>query len=264
MFLQHDGQEDGDPITHEGEEVLENVEQMVPARDAADELDDDDEDDPEPAGDGLGETAQDLQVDGRGVGAGDVVLDGGEGEDDGAEGAEAAEAGAVGGEEEGARGGRVGGRPGRGGGDTRGDADADEVDEDEGAGQAEPGHEEGERFARSGRVVDVEVGPRGAPADRDGVLQGEVGKAVRGDFAKGAGDGCGGGEGGVEVWGRRAEEDEEGDTLRDEGPSMGGSNRVSWVFGFGGNWANHVGVFCRNRTFRIREERPCRRLLQCQ
>ena len=53
VLLDHDGQEDGDPVAHEGEEVFEDLEQVVPARDAADELDDDDDDDPEPAGHGF-------------------------------------------------------------------------------------------------------------------------------------------------------------------------------------------------------------------
>ena len=88
VLFEHDGDEDGDPVAHEGEEVFENVEEVVAAGDAADELDDDDDDDPEPARDGLEVAAEDLQVDGGGVGAGDVVLDGGEGEDDGAEAAE--------------------------------------------------------------------------------------------------------------------------------------------------------------------------------
>lgn len=172
VLLEHDGDEDGDPVAHEGEEVFENVEEVVAARDAADELDDDNGHDPEPARDGLEVAAEDLHVDGGGVGAGDVVLDGGEGEDDGAEAAEAAEA-AVAGEEEGARGRGVGGLPGRGDGDAAAEADADDVDEDEGRGQAEPGHEEGEPFAGVGGVVDVEIRAGGRPADGDGVLEGE-------------------------------------------------------------------------------------------
>ena len=219
MLLEHDGDEDGDPVAHEGEEVFKNVKEVVAPRDAADELDDDDGHDPEPAGHGFEIAAQDLHVDGGGVGAGDVVLDGGEGEDDGAEAAEAAEV-AVAREEERARGGGVGGLPGRGGGDAAGEADADDVDEDEGRGQAEPGHEEGELLVGVGGVVDVEVGTGGRPADGDGVLQGEEGEAVGGDFAGGAGDGRAGLEGGVEVGAGGADEDEKGDDLGDKGPSV--------------------------------------------
>ena len=92
MLFEHDGDEDGDPIAHEGEEVFENDEEVITAGDAADEFDDDDDDDPEPAGDGFEVAAEDLHVDGGGVSARDVILDGRECEDDGAEAAEAAEA----------------------------------------------------------------------------------------------------------------------------------------------------------------------------
>ena len=221
MLFEHDGHEDGDPVAHEGEEVFEDVEEVVAPRDAADELDDHDGHDPEPARDGFEVAAQDLHVDGRGVGARDVVLDGGEGEDDGAEAAEAAEV-AVAGEEERARGCGVGGLPGRGDGDAAAEADADDVDEDEGGGQAEPGHEEGELFVRVGGVVDVEVGAGGRPADGDGVLQGEEGEAVRCDFTKGAGDGGAGLESGVEVRAGGADEHEKGDDLGDKSPPDGG------------------------------------------
>ena len=117
VLFEHDGDEDGDPVAHEGEEVFKDVEEVVAAGDAADELDDDDDDDPEPARDGLEVAAEDLQVDGGSVGAGDVVLDGGEGEDDGAEAAEASQA-AVAGEDEGAGGGRIGVLPGGDDGDA--------------------------------------------------------------------------------------------------------------------------------------------------
>lgn len=117
VLLDHDGDEDADPVAHEGEEVFEDVEEVVAAGDAADELDDDDEHDPHPARDGFEVAPEDLHVDGGGVGSGDVVLDGGEGEDDGAEAAEASEA-AVAGEEERARGGGVGGFPGGHDGDA--------------------------------------------------------------------------------------------------------------------------------------------------
>ena len=78
-----------------------------------------------------------------------------------------------------------------------------------------------------GRVVDVEVGAGGRPADGDGVLQREEGEAVRGYFAHGAGDGGAGLEGGVEVRAGGADEDEEDDDLGDEGPS-GGREAVSF------------------------------------
>lgn len=222
VLLEHDGQEDGDPVAHEGEEVFENLKQVVPARDAADELDDDDDDDPEPAGHGFEVAAQGLQVDGRGVGARDVVLDGGEGEDDGAEAAEAAEA-AVAREQEGPARRLVGGLPGRRGGDAAAEADPEDVDKGERSEDAEPGCEEGERLRRVRRVVDVEVGARGRPADGDRVLQREEGEPVRGDFAGRAGDRGGGGEGGVEVGPGGADEDEEGDELGDGGPSVEGN-----------------------------------------
>ena len=220
MLFYHDGQEDGDPVAHEREEVFEDFEEVVPACDAAGELDDDDDDDPEPAGDGFEVAAEDLQVDGCGVGSRDVVLDRGQGEDDGAEAAEAAEV-AVAGEEERAGGGGVGGLPGGGYGDAAGEADADDVDEDEGGGEAEPGHEEGEGFGGPVWVVDVEVGAGGRPADGDGVLEGEEGEAVGDNFTGGASDWSGGTEGGVEIRTSGADEDEENDKLGDTGPSGG-------------------------------------------
>ncbi len=221
MLLDHNSDEDGDPVPHEREEVFENVKQVVTARDAADELDDDDGHDPEPARHGLEVAPEDLHVDGGGVGAGDVVLDGGEGEDDGAEAAEAAEV-AVAREQERARGRGVGRLPRGRDGDAAGEADADEVHEDEGRGQAEPGHEEGEVLVRVGGVVDVEIGAGRRPADGDGVLQGEEGEAVGDDLACRAGDGSAGLETGVEMGTGGANEDEERDDLGNEGPSDGG------------------------------------------
>ena len=242
VLLQHDDEEDGDPVGHEGEEVFENLKEVVAARDGADELDDDDGDDPEPAGHGFEVAAQDLQVDGRCVGARDVVLDGGEGEDDGAEAAEAAE-GAVAGEEEGAGRGGVGNLPVRDDGDAAAEADADDVDEGEGGEEAEPGHEEGEGLGGAGRVVDVEVGAGGRPADGDRVLQGEEGEPVGGDFAGGAGYGGAGGEGRVEVGAGGADEDEEGDELGNEGPSdVRESMRLAVTLGKGGERENVGGV----------------------
>ncbi len=221
MLLDHNSDEDGDPIAHEREEVFENVKQVIAARDAADELDDDDGHDPEPARHGLEVAPEDLHVDGGRVGAGDVVLDGGEGEDDGAEAAEAAEV-AVAREQERARGRGVGRLPGGRDGDAAGEADADEVDEDEGGGQAEPGHEEGEVLVGVGGVVDVEIGAGRRPADGDGVLQGEEGEAVGDDFAGRAGDGGARLESGVEMGTGGADKDEERNDLGNEGPSDGG------------------------------------------
>lgn len=117
MLFDHDGDEDGDPVAHEGEEVFEYAEQVVATRDAADEFDNHDGDDPEPARDGFEIAPEDLHVDCGGVGARDVVLDGGQGEDDGAEAAESSQA-AVAGEEKGAGGSGVGGSPGWGDGDA--------------------------------------------------------------------------------------------------------------------------------------------------
>ena len=77
VLFNHDGDEDADPVAHEGEEVFEYVEEVVAAGDAADEFDDDDEDDPQPARDGFEVPSEDLHVDGGGVGSWDVVLDGG-------------------------------------------------------------------------------------------------------------------------------------------------------------------------------------------
>ena len=88
-----------------------------------------------------------------------------------------------------------------------------------------------------GGVIDVEIRTGGRPTDRDRVLKGEIREAVGRDFAGGTGDWGAGLESGVEMGARSADEDEEGDKLRDEGPSNGRDGvSCSWVPNMGSGW----------------------------
>ena len=73
VFFQDDGDEDDHPVSHQGEEVLEDEEEVVSARDGADEVDDRCDRDPEVARDGFPYFAQGLEVEACGVRARDVV-----------------------------------------------------------------------------------------------------------------------------------------------------------------------------------------------
>ncbi len=110
VFLQHDGDEDHDPIPHQREEVLEDLEQVIAPGDGADEVDEHDEADPDVARHHLPVAAQDLAPQRRGVSAGDVVGDDAERDDDAAEFAEVSNRG-VAFEDQGAGGDAVGGLP---------------------------------------------------------------------------------------------------------------------------------------------------------
>ena len=89
MLFQRDGDPDGDPVAHEGQEVGEDGAQRIAAGEGADGIDDDAEGVPDEAGHLGGVAAEDLEVDAGRVGGGDDVGDEAEGDDDGAEFAEA-------------------------------------------------------------------------------------------------------------------------------------------------------------------------------
>ena len=91
MFFDGDGDPDGQPVAHEGEEVCEDLAQVVAAGEGADGVDDDADGVPDKAGDFLSRGAEDLEVDAGGVGGWDGVCNDAEGDDDGEEGAEFAE-----------------------------------------------------------------------------------------------------------------------------------------------------------------------------
>ena len=179
MLLHHDGQPRADPVRRDGQEILEDAEEMVAPGDGQGELDHHDDETPEPAGDRFRVPAEHLNGICRRVAAGRVVGDGAECEDDDAESAEAAEA-LVRFEEEGAGGDAVGLAPGRDDGDASCDADAEDVAEDERKPGAAPGHEECDRFGGGGRIVDVEVGGHGGEADDAREFEGEERAAVCG------------------------------------------------------------------------------------
>lgn len=89
MLFQRDGDPDGDPVAHEGQEVGEDGAQRIAAGEGADGIDDDAEGVPDEAGHLGGVAAEDLEVDAGRVGGGDDVGDEAEGDDDGAEFSEA-------------------------------------------------------------------------------------------------------------------------------------------------------------------------------
>ena len=156
VLLKHDRDEDGEPVAHEGEEVLEDEEQVVAARDGADEVNDRRDRGPDVPGNRLPHPPEDLEVERRRVRARDLVGAEAERDDDGAELAEAAQT-AVTGKDEGARGDGVGVGPGWGGGDAAGQADAEEVYEDERDSQAGQGHQEDLPLGHLFGEVDEEV-----------------------------------------------------------------------------------------------------------
>lgn len=68
-----DGDENGEPVSHEGEEVLEDEKQVVATCDGADEVDDCRNSGPEVSRYSFPSAPQDLKVEGCGVGARDLV-----------------------------------------------------------------------------------------------------------------------------------------------------------------------------------------------
>ena len=215
LLLERDGDPDGDPVAHEGEEVCEDGGEVVAARQGAHGEDDDAEGVPHEARHHLAPAAQDLEVDARRVRRRDHVRDEPQRHDDGADGPEDAQR-REGGDDQGAGAGARGG-PGGVRGGARGEAAAEQ--EGEGEGEAERDQGRGEDVARgqqARRAVDEEVGGPGGVGDCGAEADGEEGEAVRGDGA-GVADG---GDGGVEVWPCDADEDEEHDDLGDDGVAL--------------------------------------------
>lgn len=92
MFLHQDRDPGDDPVAHDGQEILEDAKEVVPARDGADQFNQRDEDAPDPARDGLGVASEDLNGQCSRICAGCVVGDAAEGKDDNTEATETAEA----------------------------------------------------------------------------------------------------------------------------------------------------------------------------
>lgn len=136
LFLDRDGDPDREPIAHDREEIGEDLTEMVPSREGADEVDDHTNGGPDKPWDTRGCAAEDLEIDASYVGWEDAVGDDTKGDDDGQETPEAIEAVFKGGDYQGALAGGVGGGVGGCGGDTGGEADAGEEAEGEGAGEA--------------------------------------------------------------------------------------------------------------------------------
>lgn len=134
MLLQRDGDPDGDPVAHEGQEICKDDAQRVATGEGADGVDDDAEGVPDEAGHFGGVAAEDLEVDAGRVGGWDDVGDEAEGDDDGAELAEAVQR-VEAFDDQGALAGFVGRGVSRVRGDAGGQADAE--DEHEGKGDAE-------------------------------------------------------------------------------------------------------------------------------
>ncbi len=182
MLLDHNRQPRADPVTHERQEVFEDIEQVVAARYRAHELNDHEDETPDPTGDGLGIATQDLAAQTGGVRGRCIVRDATESEEHGAETPEGAEAVVAGQEERTGRGG-IGVGPAGGGGHAGSNSDSDQVYKHQSGPQASPGCEEGEPFTRVRGIVDVKVGADGGEADGDGELEGEEGAAIGGDGA---------------------------------------------------------------------------------
>ena len=99
MLLDHYRQPRTDPVTHERQEVFEDIEQMVAARYRAHELNDHEDETPDPTGDGFGIATQDLAAQTRGVRGWRIIRDAAESEKHGAETSKGTEA-VVAGQEE--------------------------------------------------------------------------------------------------------------------------------------------------------------------
>ncbi len=182
MLLDDYSQPRADPVTHQGQEVFEYIEQVVAARYRAHELNDHEDETPDPTGDGFGITTQDLAAQTRGVRGRCVIRDATESEEHGAETSKGAEAVVAGQEERTGRGG-IGVGPAGGGGHAGSNSDSDQVHKHQSGPQASPGREEGEPFARVRGIIDVKVGSDGGEADGDGELEGEEGAAIGRDRA---------------------------------------------------------------------------------
>ena len=69
VFFKHNAHPNDDPITHQCQEIGEDDEEVVPARDGADKVDEHDDANPAPAGDQFPVAAEDLAVQGSGISA---------------------------------------------------------------------------------------------------------------------------------------------------------------------------------------------------
>ena len=92
VLFQRNRQPGAEPVTHERQKILKDLEQMVAASDREDEFDDREHETPDPTRDGFSVAAQNLAAQGRGICARCVVGDTTQGKDNDAEPSEAAEA----------------------------------------------------------------------------------------------------------------------------------------------------------------------------
>lgn len=175
LFLDRDSGPDGEPVAHDSKEISEDLTEMVPAGEGADEVDDDTDGGPYEARDARCGAAEELEIDAADVGGEDAVGDDAEGDDDGEEAAEGVEAGGERCDDEGALAGGVGGGVGGGGGDAGGEADAGDEAEGEGAGEAEGGEGKDERARGVRGVVDEGVGCAAGVGYCCGEAEGEKG-----------------------------------------------------------------------------------------
>ena len=129
VLLRHDSQPRADPVRRNGQEILEDTEEVIAPSNGQGELDHHDDETPEPARDRFRVPAEHLDCIRRCIAAGCVVGDGAECEYDDAEAAETAEA-LVRFEEERAGGNAVGVAPGGNDCDAGRNADAEDVAED--------------------------------------------------------------------------------------------------------------------------------------
>ncbi len=73
MHFQHGGHEDHEPVPHQREEVVEDIEEVIPSRDRADKVHEHDDAYPDVARDGIAIAPMNLAPERRGVRAGDVI-----------------------------------------------------------------------------------------------------------------------------------------------------------------------------------------------
>jgi len=191
MLLQLYRDPDSDKVSHEGEEVREDLRQMVATSNSTDSVDDDNQGVQEDARNAHEPGAQDLKVNTTGVGGWDHVCDETEGDDHSAEFAEAAD-GSVAFDDQGALRDGVGGSPSWDRGDAATKADAD--DKGVGKGGHEADHDGEEDFPAWGGlgIVDEVVCTSTSVSDSSGKVQREEGKPVAETGERGIASGLGG------------------------------------------------------------------------
>ena len=208
MFLQHDGKEDHNPVSHQSEKVLKNHEQGSSASDRTHEEDDGVDSDPDVAGDRLPHSAQCLKIQRCAICTGNSVGTKPQCDDYRTESAECPQT-IVTRQYERSRRYLVCCFPVWVAGDSASQADREEINEDERDTEASECHQEDLPFRGTLGVIDEEVSAGSCPRDRHRELEHEEREAIGGD-----GRGVAyGNEAGVEMWACGADEDEEDESL---------------------------------------------------